>query len=352
MNCYCTYFDANYLAQGLALWRSLARHDAAAELWVLALDDTTAEALRALPEARLHIVPLTELLATDAELAQARPDRSRAEFVFALTPCWLRWLLQTQPDIAAVAYVDADLFFFSDPAPAWRELGDGSVLVTPHRYPVGHDDSARYGRFNVGWLVFRRDPVALACLAWWRECCLDSCALAGDGVRYGDQKYLDAWPERFGAAVRVSAHPGVNVAPWNWARHRFAMQADGPWQVDGSALVMFHFAQFRWIGGPWWDSGQLEYGIMPLRLRSRLYGAYAAELRAAEATLRAVRPEFRLTPRGWRRTLGGWHLALLRLFWGQCWRQTGGWWLAGRGGLGRFSGRFMALYRRGTRGRG
>jgi hypothetical protein len=346
MRHYATYFDRRYLAQGLALWRSLARHDAAAELWVLALDGLTAEVLHGLGESRLHVVPQAVLLDADRELAGIARGRTPAEFIFAHTSCWIRWLLQTQAGIETVAYVDADLFFHADPAPAWRELEDASVVVSPHRYPPWHDDSSQYGRFNVGWLLFRRDAAGAACLEHWRARCLESCALTADGQHYGDQKYLDAWPTRFGEAVRVSSHAGVDAAPWNWARHRWTLAADGTLAVDGAPLIVFHYAQFRWIRGAWWDSGQLEYGVMPLWLRSRLYGAYAVELRAAEAAARTVRADFALLPRGWRETLGPWHLAWLRLFWGQCWRQVGPWWIAGRFGLGRFSGRFMAVYRR------
>ena len=39
MNHYCTYFDRGFLAQGLALWRSLGKHDLDSVLWVLALDE-------------------------------------------------------------------------------------------------------------------------------------------------------------------------------------------------------------------------------------------------------------------------------------------------------------------------
>ena len=38
MNHYGTYFDRGFAIQGLALWRSLAAHDSADVLWVLALD--------------------------------------------------------------------------------------------------------------------------------------------------------------------------------------------------------------------------------------------------------------------------------------------------------------------------
>jgi hypothetical protein len=340
----CTYFDRGYLAQGLALWASLARHDASAVLWVLALDDETAGVLCDLREPRLRVLTLAELLAADSALAAVQAGRSRSEFIFTLTPCLTRHLLRAHPEIERLTYLDADLFFFSDPAPIWRELGDGSVLMVAHGYPAWHDDAARYGRFNVGVLVFRDDANGRACLDWWRTQCLASCALTADGTRYGDQKYLDEWPRRF-AGVVESRHPGVNVAPWNWARHRFELCNDGV-RVDGEPLIVFHFAQFRRVSGSWFDSGQLEYGIMPLRLRSRLYGEYWGALAAAEAAVRAVRPEFQIAARGWRASLGPWHLALLRLFWGQFWLRLGPWWLAGRLGLGRLSGRAMAGYRR------
>ncbi len=344
MSHYCTYFDGGYLAQGLALWRSLSRHDVEAELWVLALDRETEEVLYGLNERKLRVLPLAVLLEEDVELSSVQAGRPRREFIFSLTPCLVRWLLRTHSEIAALAYLDADLFFFGGTAPIWRGLDAGSVLIVAHRYPVWHDDAACYGQFNVGVLAFRADANGLACLDWWRDQCLKSCALAADGSVYGDQKYLDEWPHRF-AGVVVLAHAGVNVAPWNWAGHDFSFAAESI-QVDGVPLVVFHFAQFRRISSRWFDSGQLEYGIMPVRLRSRLYGSYWNALLAAEKEIRRTRPAFALSFRGWRASLGAWHLALLRLTWGQFWFRVGPWWLAGRCGLGTFSGRVMGFYRR------
>lgn len=346
MSHYCTYFDRGYLVQGLALWASLAKHDATAVLWVLALDAETAEMLRAQREPRLRVVELAELLAADIELTAAQAGRPKNEFIFTLTPCLVRWLLRTQVEIGAagaLAYLDADLFFFADPAPIWSELDRGSVLVVPHRYPAWHDDGAWYGKFNVGVLVFRDDRDGRACLEWWRGRCLESCRLATDGSCYGDQKYLDEWPRRF-AGVVVSRHEGVNAAPWNWAGLRWKL-GGGHVQVGDKALIVFHFAQFRQVSGAWFDSGQLEYGIMPLRLRSRLYGEYWDALMAAESQIRAVRPEFRIGARGWRVSLGPWPIALLRLACGQFWWRAGPWWIAGRLGLGRFSGHVLGWYR-------
>ena len=348
MSSYCTFFDRGYLAQGLALWHSLQRHEPGAVGWVLALDEETMVALRAVAAPGLQVVPLAELLAADPPLAAVQASRSRAEFAFTLKPCLCRYLLREKPGIGVLTYLDADLYFFRDPAAIHRELGGRSVFLVPHRYPPWHDDSARYGRFNAGVLALRDDATGRACLDGWREQCLASCALVADGVTYGDQKYLDEWPERHGAAVCVSQNPGLNLAPWNWARQACTVGPAGV-LVDGEPLVAFHFAQFRRVSARWFDSGQLEYGIMPLRLRSRLYGEYWTALVAAETAIRAAQPGYVIPRRGWAAALGPWHLALLRLFWGQFWLQLGPWWLAGRLGLGQWSGRMMGLYRRAQR---
>ena len=344
MNHYCTYFDRGYLAQGLALWTSLARHDAAAQLIVLALDEFTAEVFGALGEPRIRVLGRRELLAADPALAAVEATRSRAEFIFALTPCLVRHLCATRPEIDCIAYLDADLFLFGAPTPVWAALEGHSILIVPHRYPDWHDDAARYGTYNVGVVAFRRDASGCACVEWWRTQCLASTSLTADGERFGDQKYLDEWPRRFSGVVEL-AHSGVNVAPWNWARHRFECDDRGVW-VDGRPLVIFHFAQFKRVSARWFDSGQLEYGIMPGWLRSRIYGEYWAGLQEAELAIRRARPEFSIPRRGWAASLGAWHLACLRIFWGQFWLHLGSQWFAGRMGLGRWSGHAMGGYRR------
>ena len=90
--------------------------------------------------------------------------------------------------------------------------------------------------------------------------------------KFADQKYLDEFPRLF-SGVAVCQHPGVNLAPWNWMNCRYRFSPD-QLQVDGQALIVCHFALFKPRGRFLFDSGQIEYGVMPLRLRSWLYGRY------------------------------------------------------------------------------
>src|SRR5262249_7359903 len=65
---FCTYFDHRYLAQGLALHESLARHCRQFTLWALALSPEAEHMLSALALPTLRVVPLNELEAFDSEL--------------------------------------------------------------------------------------------------------------------------------------------------------------------------------------------------------------------------------------------------------------------------------------------
>lgn len=345
MNHYCTYFDRGFLVPGVALGRSLLAHDPEARLWVLALDAETAQVLHALNQPAWRVVPLAELEAADAALVAARSNRSRVEYYFTLSPCWPRHLLRTRPEIDRLVYVDADLLFFSSPQPVWDELDHGSVLLCAHHFPDFLHHYERHGHYNVGVLGWRRDADGLACLDWWRERCLEWCHDRLEPGRYADQKYLEEWPRRFGGVVEC-CHPGVNLAPWNWMNRRYEFAA-GKILVDGQALVVFHFARFRAIcGDRWWQSGQLDYGVMPWRLRQALYGAYWHALQSAISAIRRDAPDWQPGRRPARLSREFWRTLPLRLLFGTDWLRTGDTFISGRLGLGRYSGRCLALLRR------
>ena len=118
--------------------------------------------------------------------------------------------------------MDADLFFFADPQPILDEVGDDSIGLIEHRFPENLADLEKYGRFNVGWMTFRNDPIAVSCLQIWREQCIEWCYDRLESGRFAEQKYLDEWPARF-PRTRIIQHRGANVAPWNLERFEISL---------------------------------------------------------------------------------------------------------------------------------
>lgn len=347
MNHHCTYFDGAFLPQGFALLASLRAHDPGAILWVLALDASVSDALQRLADPGVRVVELATIEADDPALAAARGNRSRIEYYFTLSPCWPLWILKHQPDVPAVTYLDADLFFFSAAAPFFAELSahGASVGITEHRYPPHLAELRKWGRFNVGILYFRGDARGLAVLEDWRARCLEWCHDRLEPTRFADQKYLDAWPERFGSAVHVVRHAGVNVAPWNWSTGGWIAPADSE-GGGGVPLVVYHFAKFRRLGTSLWDSGQLEFAVMPPALREAVYGRYQRAVDEAQQRLAALGagPSATIIRRGFRPGLKGW---ILRIVFGAVWYRSGDrWWALGLAPLGRHSGYWLSRGRR------
>lgn len=243
---FCTYFDRRYLAQGLVLYRSLERHCPEFRLRVFCMDDGTKAALDALALPHLVTISLEELEAHDPALRSVKDTRSMVEYYWTATPAICLFCLEREPELDHIIHLDADLEFYADPALLVDELGDGSVLLTPHRpapeFEFGMEEFG--GFFNVEFELFRADPVGLSALSWWHERCIEWCYKRWIPFRrYGDQAYLDEMARRFEGVV-ASAHPGGGLAPWNVGGHRLERR-NGGLLVDGQPLVFHHFTSLE-----------------------------------------------------------------------------------------------------------
>jgi hypothetical protein len=312
---FCTYFDRNYLAQGLALYRSLVEHAGDFRLWVLCFDDPTFEFIGKMALENLRPIALRDFEAGDEALRRAKANRSRVEYYFTCSPSWPLYLLNRFPEIDLVTYLDADLLFYSDPRPIYEELGDRSILIIGHRFPERLRFMEHHGIYNVGLVAFRNDGCGRKCLEWWRERCLEWCYDRLEEGRFADQKYLDDWPERFGS-VAVLRHKGAGLAPWNWMNYSIVTE-DGKTSVDGQPLVFYHFQGVRLLTNRLFDPGVLVYGRMPTPLRRHLYIGYLKTIRDAERWASGtVRDAGILSPRMQARNYG-WPTFLWRLLQGQ-----------------------------------
>jgi hypothetical protein len=272
---YCTYFDTEYLARGQALIRSLHAHATPFRLFVLCLDDATYQALA-------HQHDVTRIRLCDIEdhvpgLIQAKADRSLLEYYYTCTPALMGYVLDRHRDVAALTYLDADVFFFSSPEPLYAEIGAASIAIIEHRFPERLRGLAEYGRFNVGWVTFTREASAIACLEDWRSQCIEWCFDRVEPARYGDQKYLDVWPERFESVV-ILQHQGANVAPWNVAQYQIQNRS-GMVCVGNVPLVFYHFHGLMHSADELLESGLARYGTeLTEDLRTFVYAPYLQAL--------------------------------------------------------------------------
>jgi hypothetical protein len=96
------------------------------------------------------------------------------------------------------------------------------------------------------------------------------------------------------------------------------------------------------VGDWWWQSGQLDYGVMPWALRNALYAPYWRALAAARTELAARRPGLDFARRPARLSRAFWRALPLRLLFGGDWLRVGDTFCNLRLGFGRWSGRALA----------
>jgi len=285
----CTLFDSNYLVKAVAMHRSLLACDADVHLTAFCFDDLARELLGRLDLPRMSTVWLDELEQLDPALASTKADRTPTEYCWTATPALPRYLLATRPEIVEATYIDADLLFFRDPEPLFAEMGDASVLITPHRYAPEYARLIENGIYNVQFMVFRRDERGLEALEWWHDRCVEWCYYRLEDGKLGDQKYLDDWPQRF-PGVHVLDHKGGGLAPWNHTQYDVHEEA-GRVMVDDDELVFFHFHRVAVREGGHHDWQPPGFAVPP-SVRRLVYGRYLRALDEALVEIRRVEPSF------------------------------------------------------------
>ena len=292
---FVTLFDSNFLPQGLALCQSLREHCPKSEPWVLCMDEDVERSLSRLEPDGIRTMALRDL--EDARLLAVKADRNPREYCWTMTSFAFDAVFERCPEAARVTYLDADLFFFDLPSPLFEELEDAgaSVLVTEHGYDPAYDKSKIVGRFCVQFLTMDRSERAAEVRRWWQERVVEWCYDRREPGRFGDQKYLDHWPELFGDRICVLSRKELALAPWNVRME--SARSDGDLRP-----VFYHFHSFR-IVTPWRARkrrGRLRH---PRVRAGKLYQEYAAAVGCAESRMEAAGvsvPCFTLPkPPGW-----------------------------------------------------
>jgi hypothetical protein len=297
---FCTLFDSNYLLKGVAMLETLRLHCPDAHVFVLCMDDQTRNLLGKMGFPYITCIPLPAL--EDDALLAVKKQRSIAEYCWTLSPCLPWYVLQNNPQVDRVTYVDADLFFYSPLQPLFDEIGAASIAIIEHRFPDRLKHLEVNGRFCVEWVSIRRDPQGLACLSRWRDQCIEWCFYRLDGERMGDQKYLDEWPQRYSSLV-ILQNIGAGLAPWNYAAYLFSMDANNRLMVDGQPLIFYHFHQFQLLNNGGFDRLSTFYTSVRAEPEA-VYLQYENYLGATLERVRMLDPAFSGGLKSWSRVAG------------------------------------------------
>ena len=238
MKYFSTLFDRNYLYKGLALYESLKKQCSAFHLYIFALDDTTHEILSSQNLDFITVIHLSEI-ETEA-LLKVKPLRNKVEYYWTCGPESILYAIKNFK-LPHCTYLDADLYFFNNPDIIFNEIGDNSVGLTEHFIDK---DEIPEGKYCVQFLFFRNDTDGMAALKWWADRCVDWCYARFEDGKYGDQKYLEQIPEKYGK-VYIIQNRGAGVAPWNVNNYRINSSGILTHKDKKYHIVFYHYHGIR-----------------------------------------------------------------------------------------------------------
>jgi hypothetical protein len=208
---FCTLFDSNYLSKGIAMYESLSKHCREFQLYIFAFDNNCYSILNKLKLPNVTVVLQSEF--EDEYLLNVKFTRSRAEYCWTCSSSTIYYCINNFK-LDHCTYIDADLFFYSDPAVLIEEMGNKDVLITEHDFSEEYIGLEKNGKYCVQFMTFKNTENGLTVLKWWRNECIKWCYERLEDNKFGDQKYLDDWTVRF-SGIHVLQNNGGGIAPWN-----------------------------------------------------------------------------------------------------------------------------------------
>ncbi len=243
-NVFCVIMSKYRVYQGIALYRSLELNYPDFTMFILCVDDDAYQVCNSLDLDKAILIKDEEL--NDERLKNIKKNRRLNEYCWTLKPFFISHVLSNYDFIENAVSLDADIFFFHDPSPIFKRQGDFNILLSEHNYlekDMGVSDIC--GKYNSGFIVFRKCNTSLELLNWWKEKCIEWCFDAVDKGRFGDQKYLDYMEDLFEGIKSITV-PGVNIAPWNEDRYRFS-ESNNEVFINEYKLIFYHFCGLRLV---------------------------------------------------------------------------------------------------------
>lgn len=242
-----TICSNNYLAEAITLGHSLTKNGLPATDFLIFLVDNKPDAIdyTAIPFSvqlvNTEMVPLYQEIVKKYKIV---------ELSTSVKPSIFKYLIKMYPANKVFMYFDPDLFFYNEVQLLEKELGDHSILLTPHimqPVPMGHDPFENvflsYGIYNLGFLAVNADENTIKMLDWWEERTIHLGFDAPARGLFVDQLWMNFVPVFF-KNVKLSLHTGLNVSYWNM-RERVITGKNGKYTINNTdPLVFYHFSSF------------------------------------------------------------------------------------------------------------
>lgn len=283
---FCTLFNHHYLDKALAMIASLQKHCPDFQLFCFAFDDLTVEILNQLALPNVTVIGLNNFESPD--LLAIKPSRNAKEYCWTCTPFTLKYCLE-HFEIPHCTYLDADLYFFADPTHIFPET-PWNTLITPHRYTPKYEASETSGIFCVQWVSFNRNPDSQRILNDWCQNCLDWCYEIPENGKFGDQKYLDTWPQDYPNVI-ILEDPGIGMAPWNMQQYETFICSKGNLKIRTRTAQKFRLFFFHFHHVIHYQNNVCHLGNYPIpkSAQTHIYRPYLVALETAQAQLKMIR---------------------------------------------------------------
>jgi hypothetical protein len=292
---FCTLFDSAYISRGLVMYDSLVEAGTDFHIYIFSFDDLTYKLLQTLQLSRATIIPHGEF--ENAELLNIKNSRTSAEYCWTSSSSIIEYVFE-EYNVTSCTYIDADLFFYQSPEILIKELTENkSVLITEHRYSflAGILEGRRAGRFCVQFITFLNNRESRKILKKWISQCIDWCYARYEDGKFGDQKYLDKWPEEY-SSVYILEHRGGGVAPWNVLRYDLFYDGDVITLSESGEktkfkLVFFHFHHIKIFKN---GSVDLGWNRLQNKVINLIYKPYLIRLLKKEKILEMLMPDYQV----------------------------------------------------------
>ena len=275
---FCTLYYANYSAKGIALYHSLEKVCSDFHMYIVAMDDACQCLLQDLSLSHATIISIDDLEEFYPQLKQVKHERNKGEYSWTCKGPTMLYCYEKY-HLFDCTYLDADLYFFSNPAPLYEECPNADVMLMDHHYTPWYNLAKTSGKYCAGFMYFKYTGNGLKILNEWTAQCLEWCFGRHELGRFGDQMYLDAFHGKYNNVYDLR-HIGL-CAPWNIQQYK-VMNADDGMSVEFNGqkdkLVMYHFHFVRNL-----DFGTYnEFYLGPYKLnhvvKTHIYKPYLAQL--------------------------------------------------------------------------